>query len=69
MQAKDVTSIDTRLTAVENCPQAALDHLVTLHAPIQSLQELSISNEVTSNIQDLGDSIASNADEKALVTI
>jgi hypothetical protein len=54
MQAKDVISIDTRLTAVENHYQAALDHLVRLHAPMQSLQELPISNEVTSNVKDFG---------------
>lgn len=67
MQAKDITSIDTRLAAVENCYQAALDHLVTFHAPVQSLQELSSSNRVTSNIEDLEDSITENADDKALV--
>jgi tetratricopeptide (TPR) repeat protein len=67
LQVKDVAEIDTRLTAIEKSHQAALYHLATLQAPIQLLQELSISTEVGSDIDEVGDPNAENTEDKALV--
>jgi hypothetical protein len=50
-QAKDVAQIDSRLAAVAEAHQKALAQLTTLHAPVQVLQQLSISGETGSNIE------------------
>jgi hypothetical protein len=49
LQAKDVAQIDSRLAAVAEAHQKA--QLTTFHAPVQVLQQLSISCETGSNIE------------------
>jgi hypothetical protein len=64
LQAKDVSQIDTRLAAVSQAHQEALEHLTTLHTSVQLLQHLSITNhEEKSNIEEVEDGLHEDAKE------
>jgi hypothetical protein len=56
LQAKDVAQIDARLTAAAQAHQKALEYLIALHAPVQLLQDRSITDQ-TSNIEEREDGV------------
>jgi hypothetical protein len=53
LQAKDMAQIDLRLGAVEEAHQDALTMLAALHPPVQILDQLSVSNEVRFDVEEV----------------
>ncbi|KAJ7302602.1 hypothetical protein DFH08DRAFT_826484 [Mycena albidolilacea] len=53
LQAKDVAQIDLRLAALEEAHQSVLTTITGLHPPILLLDQLSISKEVRSGVEEV----------------
>ncbi|KAF8217562.1 hypothetical protein K438DRAFT_2037048 [Mycena galopus ATCC 62051] len=68
-QAKDVVQIDIRLAMLDEACQKSLAHLMTLSAPVQSLQQLSFGHEAKSTIKEKPDDTVDKDFDEAQVLV
>jgi tetratricopeptide (TPR) repeat protein len=69
LQAKDLLQINSRLVAIEKASQEALTKLATLHPPFDLLDQLSISNETRSGVEEVEEDEIGTDVAKAIVPI